>query len=487
VLSQHLFVREQAPGNGLPQHGHRRVAAHVGRREEAAARHRPGARRGEVRAGRVGLRLVIGAAEARGHAAAELGHRRQHVGQPRDRLGVLRHQGGDAAAAPGHVRRARPHQQKVGAHAADALEHLLLGAVAHRQHGDHRAYADDDAEQRKRGAEHVGAQRRAGRFGGFDQAAQLGIALNYSSFRRNNRAARPGIVHDAPIGDLDDALRLLGDLACVRDDDHGVACGGKLAQQRHHFPTALAVERAGGLVGEDDAPAVHQGARDRYALLLAARELAGAVVQALGEPELAEQRLGAGAPLGAAHAGVDRGHFDVAHGARVGDQVIALEHETECFAAQARELVAAERRHILSHEAVAAAGRAVEAAEDVHQRRLARARRAHDGDELPRVDRQVDAVQHLDRELAAAVGLDDFVELDHRRGPIFGVGAAEAARALARGRSLVATRSPGARPETICTVTRLLTPTSTARSSWPPSGPSTRTVVRPSALRRNAL
>ena len=70
-------------------------------------------------------------------------------------------------------------------------------------------------------------------------------------------------------------------------------------------------------------------------------------------------------------------------------------------------------------EQVAARGRAIEAAEDVHQRRLARARRAHDRDELARrrsrARRRASAL-HLD--VAQLVDLGRRRELDERRSPI---------------------------------------------------------------------
>ena len=59
-----------------------------------------------------------------------------------------------------------------------------------------------------------------------------------------------------------------------------------------------------------------------------------------------------------------------------------------------------------------AARRLVEAGEDVHQRRLARARRAHDRDELARLDVERDAAQRVDGGLALAVAARDVRRLD---------------------------------------------------------------------------
>ena len=55
----------------------------------------------------------------------------------------------------------------------------------------------------------------------------------------------------------------------------------------------------------------------------------------------------------------------------------------------------------------------VERADQVQQRRLARAARPHDADELARVHVQVDAAQRLDPGSSFAVGLLDGLQLDH--------------------------------------------------------------------------
>ena len=49
----------------------------------------------------------------------------------------------------------------------------------------------------------------------------------------------------------------------------------ELLEERHDLDAGLRVEVAGRLVGEDDLRLADQRARDRDALLLAARELAG--------------------------------------------------------------------------------------------------------------------------------------------------------------------------------------------------------------------
>ena len=100
------------------------------------------------------------------------------------------------------------------------------------------------------------------------------------------------------VAHFDDALGAGGDFAVVGDEDHRVALGGQLLEQLHHLDAALAVEGAGGFVGEDHVAAVHQRAGDGDALLLPAGELVRAVAGAALQAQAAQQFGGAGAALG---------------------------------------------------------------------------------------------------------------------------------------------------------------------------------------------
>src|SRR5271166_2576361 len=60
------------------------------------------------------------------------------------------------------------------------------------------------------------------------------------------------------------------------------------------------------------------------------------------------------------------------------------------------------------------ARRQIEATENIHERRLARARRAHDGDKLSRLDDQADAAERFDRDIADDEGAGHIFDLDDR-------------------------------------------------------------------------
>ena len=141
------------------------------------------------------------------------------------------------------------------------------------------------------------------------------------------------VVDDLAVFDFDDAVGVVGDVAVVGDEDDGVAFGVQFAEDFHHFFAAVAVERAGGFVGEDDLPAVHQGAGDGDALLLPAGKLTGFVLGVVAEAEASQQRLGARFAHVRRRAGVNSGNGDVFPGLEVGEQVVALEDEADVFAA----------------------------------------------------------------------------------------------------------------------------------------------------------
>ena len=93
-------------------------------------------------------------------------------------------------------------------------------------------------------------------------------------------------VGDFAVAHVEDAVGDLGGLGVVGDHQDGLvelAAGGA-----EHFEDGVGVfgvEVAGGLVGEDDGGAGDEGAGDGDALLLAAGELVGAVIEAAVDAE----------------------------------------------------------------------------------------------------------------------------------------------------------------------------------------------------------
>ena len=153
-----------------------------------------------------------------------------------------------------------------------------------------------------------------------------------------------------------------------------------VAQQLHDVAAVGAVEVAGRLVGQHDRRIVGQRARERHALLLAARELRRVVMRAAGQPDFLEQRSARAPRVG--DAGDLHRHGDVLVRGQRRDEVEELEDEPDLLAAQPRERVLVEPRDVDAVDEHVAGRRRVEAGDQAEQRGLAAARRPDDRHEL---------------------------------------------------------------------------------------------------------
>ena len=229
---------------------------------------------------------------------------------------------------------------------------------------------------------------------------------------RRGRRPRSGSARSATIaavGQEQDAVgargraRVVGDhdgrLAVERRRPRAAARGPRRRTSESRLPVGSSANRTVGR--EISARAIGD------ALLLAAGELARPVVAALGEADALDQRVERprGRPCAPAIASGSR-MFSSARERR--QQVEGLEDEADVLAAQLGEL-ACRSSSVMSSPPIVhgARGRAVEAGEQVHQRRLARARRAHDGGELAGGHVERDAAQRVDGGLALAVAAGD--------------------------------------------------------------------------------
>ena len=182
----------------------------------------------------------------------------------------------------------------------------------------------------------------------------------------------------------------------MRDQNNGVAFGVQPFDDFHHHLAAAGIERAGGLVGQDDFAAVHQGAGNGHALLLAAGELVGLVVFLAFQAQIGQKPGGAFIPLFLIHAGIHGGQRHVFARAQCAQEVVALENEAELAPAQRGQFVAAHLHGFHAVDLIRTGSSAVEAAEDVHQRGFAGAGLADDGDEIAFLDGEADVFQNVD-------------------------------------------------------------------------------------------
>ena len=301
----------------------------------------------------------------------------------------------------------------VRTHRADVGDDLFLRPAPQRDHGHHRGDADDDAEHGQHGPHLVGEDGLHRHFERLDElilAEQEGGAgrAGEFAFRRGDEFPAPGVGNDRTVLDFDDPAGKARDVVVVGHDDDGVPPPVQLGEDVHDVLAAFGVERAGGFVGKDDAAAVHERPGDGNALLLAAGKLVGLVLQLVRQAQIREQGLGPVKARLFVHPGVYGGKGHVFRGGQRGEQVVALEDEPDALPAQFRELVAVQRADVHAADAADPGRLGVEAAQDVHERRLARARGAGDCDELTGVHRQAHVVQDVG---ATGLALKDAVHV----------------------------------------------------------------------------
>ncbi len=209
-------------------------------------------------------------------------------------IGLLERRRAAAAAAARPLALAGAHHQQVGAQAGDLRLHRLRGAVAQRDHGDHGADADHDAQDGEERAQQVAPDRAQREQQGVEQHQRCSAPQRRGGRRRRVRVGRVAV--DAAVDEMHHAPGVGRHVGLVRDHQHGDAVVHVQApQQLHDLAAALGVEVAGGLVGQQHRRLGDDGAGDRHALLLAARQLGRRVVlpAAPGPPTAAPWRAAA--------------------------------------------------------------------------------------------------------------------------------------------------------------------------------------------------
>ena len=228
---------------------------------------------------------------------------------------------------------------------------------------------------------------------------------------------RPGwtgdVVDDLAVEQDQGPVRVGGGLGVVGDHDDALAqfvdAASQVVQQRR---AGLGVQGAGGFVGEDHVGTGDHGAGHGDALLLAAGQLAGTVVEALGQAEGVDELGEEG--LVRLLAGQFQRQQDVLLSGQGGQQVEGLEDETDALPAEEGELLVVEGVELLATQHHPARGDLVQPGQAVHQGGLAGARGAHDGGEGAPGEGDVDAVEGGHLGLSGAVDLAQVDGLGHQ-------------------------------------------------------------------------
>ena len=196
--------------------------------------------------------------------------------------------------------------------------------------------------------------------------------------------------HEAPAREIEDAVDAAQHrVDVVRDEqDRGIRLASVTVDERDHRLLVGEVETREGLVAQQDARVVGERLADAQALLLATREQAHGAVGEVLRPDRADQRVHAlaiGAP-------------------REGDAPLVPVHTERDEVAPAQRRIARQRarlRNVADPPVSLGADRSaerrdrsgrqrLEPQDGAQQRRLARAARAEDRDELSRLDGEVE-------------------------------------------------------------------------------------------------
>ncbi len=239
------------------------------------------------------------------------------------------------------------------------------------------------------------------------------IALRRSRMRLGRRLGQ--LAHDLAVGQEQHLVGAAGRGRLVGDHDDGLAVvvGGP-AHEVQQLGGRVRVQLPGGLVGEDDARPRRQGAGGGHPLLLAARELGGAVLEALAQVEGVDHLLHPVA-VGLAAGDVQR-QTDVLERVEGRHQVERLEDEADLVATDLGDLLLGQAGQLGVADPGLARGEPVEAGHALHQRRLAGPGGAHDRREAPGREVARDAVQGPHLGVAASVDLVGVLDAGRHRG-----------------------------------------------------------------------
>ena len=116
----------------------------------------------------------------------------------------------------------------------------------------------------------------------------------------------------------------------------------------------------------------------------------------IAEPDDVERVLGAFIALPAFHSGIHERHLDIGERSHAWQQVECLEHESDLVIPDARQLSFVHCGYRQAIQPVVAATCRIEAANDVHERRLAGPGRPHDRKIVAPLYRQVHIAERID-------------------------------------------------------------------------------------------
>ena len=181
-----------------------------------------------------------------------------------------------------------------------------------------------------------------------------------------------------PVDDPHDAPRVGGDVLVVGDHDQREPAHAELVEERQHRLGVDGVEVPGGLVAQQQLGDPSSARAIATRCCSPPESFVGRKSRRCAIPTRSSAASARSRRPVALAAGVDVGEHHVLERGAVAEQVEGLEDEADAAARAARALVVGQPGRVDPVDQVGARGRAVEAPEDVQQRRLARSRRPDD-------------------------------------------------------------------------------------------------------------
>ena len=178
----------------------------------------------------------------------------------------------------------------------------------------------------------------------------------------------------------------------------------EFGEQRQHLRAVVGIKIARRLVRHQQRRLMHQRARDRGALHLAARHLLREVTEAMRNADPFRERLRARICLVALHARQQARQRDVVGDGQRRQQVEELKYKPDLLSPHVREVVVSQRGEVAAVEHDAARRGAVHGAAQVQQRGLAAPRGPHQRNEVALVDGKRHARQGRHLGFTAGIG-----------------------------------------------------------------------------------
>ena len=176
------------------------------------------------------------------------------------------------------------------------------------------------------------------------------------------------------------------------------------------LPMAEGRQIAGGFVAQQDGGIGDDGPRNADALLLAARHFARLVRGAVLQANDLKCDLHTTRPLGLGQAGQQQRQLDIAGRRQHRHQSVELKDKADMARTPFGQRTAGQAFQMLAADDHFTAVAVIQPADQIQDGGFARARRAHQRDEFPFRDFQVQPVQDLNRFLAAAIILDHLAQ-----------------------------------------------------------------------------